>query len=478
MSGPKLMHITNDPKVIQRINNRLNTIGKENYFSSQIQSINIDIQNEMIWIKNYVNETMNNTSIQQDKVEYLHNSLIKIQNNYLIKLNSILLSNTIISEKSITELNNLIVSRIKELPRVKRELMRDILDKIDSIKKIIQKEEYEKQLKIQKEKIDEYNSQESAAENRSRTVRTKVFASILDDADGEKNIEEIDLPSEDYVLLNTIKEGVTEIREMDILTSEDKKYVKMILEDVDNINKKGKYSVSARKNILVSIITYYHILEKSIAYSLSDEILKDTKKKQMLGQYQFLCEYLETEPQNNIKNMDNDKLENIINDLTRQASDKANRMYVEDTISNIMKEYGYDSVVSYNIGEDNKNSRIVFSNDNINICSSVSKDAVMIQVVGIGEEQPTKEEVQKQVEQQGALCSLYPQIKEKMEENNIHIVNESCTPVSEDTVMNISISKTHSKRKKKIYSTGFGRNADISMGFYEQHGRKVMHIDS
>lgn len=73
----------------------------------------------MIWIKNYVNETMNNTSIQQDKVEYLHNSLIKIQNNYLIKLNSILLSNTIISEKSITELNNLIVSRIKELPRVK-----------------------------------------------------------------------------------------------------------------------------------------------------------------------------------------------------------------------------------------------------------------------------------------------------------------------------------------------------------------------
>lgn len=99
----------------------------------------------------------------------------------------------------------------------------------------------------------------------------------------------------------------------------------------------------------------------------------------MLGQYQFLCEYLETEPQNNIKNMDNDKLENIINDLTRQASDKAYRMYVEDTISNIMKEYGYDSVVSYNIGEDNKNSRIVFSNDNINICSSVSKDAVMIQ---------------------------------------------------------------------------------------------------
>ena len=39
MSGPKLMHITNDPKVIERINNRLNTIGKQNYFSIQIQSI-------------------------------------------------------------------------------------------------------------------------------------------------------------------------------------------------------------------------------------------------------------------------------------------------------------------------------------------------------------------------------------------------------------------------------------------------------
>lgn len=478
MSGPKLMHITNDPKVIEKINNRLNTIGKENYFSSQIQSINIDIQNEITWVKNYVKETINNTGIQQDKVEYLKNSLIKIQNNYLIKLNSILLSNTIIDENSITELNNLIVSRIKLLPRVKRELIRDILDEIDSIKKNIQKEEYEKQLKIQKEKIDEYNSEESAAENRSRTVRTKVYDSILDYTNTEENIEETDLSSEDYVLVNTIREGVSEIKGMDILTSEDEKYIKMILEDIDNINKKEKYSVSARKNILVSISTYYHILEKNLSYSLSDEILKNTKKKQMLDQYHFLCDYLEKEPQNNIDNIEEYKIENIINDLTKQASDKAYRMYVEDTISNIMKEYGYDSVASYNIGEDKKNSRIVFSNDNINICSSVSKDAVMIQVVGIGEEQPTKEEIHKQVEQQGALCSLYPQIKEKMEENNLHIVNEICAPVSEDSVMNISISKLPNIRKKKIYSTGFGRNADTSTGFYEQHGRKVMHIDS
>lgn len=478
MSGPKLMHITNDPKVIEKINNRLNTIGKENYFSSQIQSINIDIQNEITWVKNYVKETINNTGIQQDKVEYLKNSLIKIQNNYLIKLNSILLSNTIIDENSITELNNLIVSRIKLLPRVKRELIRDILDEIDSIKKNIQKEEHEKQLKIQKEKIDEYNSEESAAENRSRTVRTKVYDSILDYTNTEENIDETDLSSEDYVLVNTIREGVSEIKGMDILTSEDEKYIKMILEDIDNINKKEKYSVSARKNILVSISTYYHILEKNLSYSLSDEILKNTKKKQMLDQYQFLCDYLEKEPQNNIDNIEEYKIENIINDLTKQASDKAYRMYVEDTISNIMKEYGYDSVASYNIGEDKKNSRIVFSNDNINICSSVSKDAVMIQVVGIGEEQPTKEEIHKQVEQQGALCSLYPQIKEKMEENNLHIVNEICAPVSEDSVMNISISKLPNIRKKKIYSTGFGRNADTSTGFYEQHGRKVMHIDS
>ena len=65
-----------------------------------------------------------------------------------------------------------------------------------------------------------------------------------------------------------------------------------------------------------------------------------------------------------------------------------------------------------------------------------------------------------------------------MEENNLHIVNEICAPVSEDSVMNISISKLPNIRKKKIYSTGFGRNADTSTGFYEQHGRKVMHIDS
>lgn len=478
MSGPKLMHITNDPKVIERINNRLNTIGKQNYFSIQIQSINTDIQNEISWVKNYVTETINKTVIQQDKTEYLHNSLLNIKNNYLAKLNSLLLSKAIIDENSSAEINNIIVSIIKELPRVKRELMRDILDKIDLIKKNLQKEEYEKQLKIQKEKINEYNNEESAAENRSKTIRTKIYDSIAYNDDVKNDVKNDNLSSEEQVLLNTIREGVSELKKMDILTHEDEKYIKMILEDLDNIDNEEKYSVSARKNILVSMATYYNILEKNISNSLSDAILKDAKKKQMSVQYQFLCDYLELEPQKNINNIKEDKLENIINDLTSKASDKAYRMYVEDTIGNIMKEYGYDSVASYNVGEDKKNTRIVFSNNDINICSSVSKDAVMIQVVGIGEDQPTKEEIHEQLEQQGALCSLYPQIKEKMKENNIHIINEDCAPISEDSVMNISISKMPSKRKKKSYNTGFGRNADTSRGFYEQYGRKVMHIDS
>ena len=101
MSGPKLMLITNDPIVIDIINNRLNTIGKQNYFSIQIQSINTDIQNEISWVKNYVTETINKTVIQQDKTEYLHNSLLNIKNNYLAKLNSLLLSKAIIESELI-----------------------------------------------------------------------------------------------------------------------------------------------------------------------------------------------------------------------------------------------------------------------------------------------------------------------------------------------------------------------------------------
>ena len=346
MSGPKLMHITNDPKVIERINNRLNTIGKQNYFSIQIQSINTDIQNEISWVKNYVTETINKTVIEQDKTEYLHNSLLNIKNNYLAKLNSLLLSKAIIDENSSAEINNIIVSIIKELPRVKRELMRDILDKIDLIKKNLQKEEYEKQLKIQKEKINEYNNEESAAENRSKTIRTKIYDSIAYNDDVKNDVKNDNLSSEEQVLLNTIREGVSELKKMDILTHEDEKYIKMILEDLDNIDNEEKYSVSARKNILVSMATYYNILEKNISNSLSDAILKDAKKKQMSVQYQFLCDYLELEPQKNINNIKEDKLENIINDLRSKASDKAYRMYVEDTIGNIMKEYGYNSVAS------------------------------------------------------------------------------------------------------------------------------------
>ena len=144
----------------------------------------------------------------------------------MAKLNSLLLSKAIIDENSSAEINNIIVSIIKELPRVKRELMRDILDKIDLIKKNLQKEEYEKQLKIQKEKINEYNNEESAAENRSKTIRTKIYDSIAYNDDVKNDVENDNLSSEEQVLLNTIREGVSELKKMDILTHEDEKYKK------------------------------------------------------------------------------------------------------------------------------------------------------------------------------------------------------------------------------------------------------------
>lgn len=125
--------------------------------------------------------------------------------------------------------------------------MRDILDKIDLIKKNLQKEEYEKQLKIQKEKINEYNNEESAAENRSKTIRTKIYDSIAYNDDVKNDVKNDNLSSEEQVLLNTIREGVSELKKMDILTHEDEKYIKMILEDLDNIDNEEKYSVSARK---------------------------------------------------------------------------------------------------------------------------------------------------------------------------------------------------------------------------------------
>lgn len=62
MSGPKLMHITNDPKVIERINNRLNTIGKQNYFSIQIQSINVSGRHAVIEVTNKEVSIIDNNS--------------------------------------------------------------------------------------------------------------------------------------------------------------------------------------------------------------------------------------------------------------------------------------------------------------------------------------------------------------------------------------------------------------------------------
>ena len=225
------------------------------------------------------------------------------------------------------------------------------------------------------------------------------------------------------------------------------------------------------------MVMYFHILEKSIAETISDKVIKNNYREKLL----YECDALKNILGVDINlNKSIEELEKIKNNLQEKVAALEEKLYVQKIITEVMEEYGYKDIKTLNLDNQNEVSKIIFDNKENKVCASVGNNAVMFQVVGIGDKEPTQEEKQQQVIQQGAFCTLYPEIKKELEKRKISITYENCAPISAESAVNISVKGYVDDNvqmvRKRIRNTGFGKS-NAAQGYYERYGKKQMYLD-
>lgn len=418
MSGPKLLGITHDPEIIRMNNERLAMIGKNAYYGDRFKSMNVDIENEKKWVENYALDLI---SIFNDDIEEIKNQITQIESikkRYINMLEVSKLNESLIDINNANELNKIVCNKIKMLPEIKQKLIKEISVKLRAIQEIIDRkkaEEIRRQQKIEADKKNEYNTVSEMAEKRSSAERTKVFQSIIFYDVENRNVKTVglneDLSLEELAIVENIAKEVNGMKDMSVITENDRRLIRIIFEELENINDKKKYSATARKNILEEMKMYFQMLDKNVAESISDMVEKNAYRDQLLYECSGLSEILNI---NVPLNVGITELETIRKDLQEKAAILEEKMYTQETITEVMKKYGYSNILTFNLNDYDKASKIIFENDGMKICASIGDGAMMLQVVGIGDTEPTSKEKEQQVRQQGAFCKIYPDIKSEL----------------------------------------------------------------
>ena len=244
MSGPKLMSITCDPEIIKKNRQLIQKIGKEAYYSQQIDSMNIDIENEKLWVKQYAESIDVRIKFNSDEVSNEISIIHSTTKSIISKLENTKLSKDDLEQKSEIELNKMICDVIRLLPKVKQDLIKELskhLDKIVQIQNDIRKEEerkrleeYKKQQKIKEDRINEYKRAEKLAGQRKDALKTRVYRDIVNEDNKNevnKNVSvDENLSIKELVIIENISNEINSIRNMNILTKHDEKIIKIIQE--------------------------------------------------------------------------------------------------------------------------------------------------------------------------------------------------------------------------------------------------------
>jgi hypothetical protein len=486
MSGPKLLGITHDPEIIRKNRERLAAIGKNAYYTDHFKSMNTDIENEKYWIMNYAANLISSVDNSMEKVSSHIAQIENIKKNFVKTLESSKLDFSLIDMYDANALSGMVCDRIRLLPEIKQKFMREISDKLNVIQKVIddiRAEEYRRQQKIEQDKKNEYNKAAQMAEERSRASKTKIYKSIvlydIENSSPKKIELDEDLSLAELAIIENIAKEVNSMKDMSVITENDKNIIKIIINELEDINNKEKYSITGRKNMLEGLKMYFQMLDKNVAESISNIVEENTYRNELIAECNALCELLDIKMSFN--GTDINKLEAIRTDLQNKAALLEEKIYTQDTITEVMEKYGYSSVATINLNESDKTSKIIFENNDMKVCASIGDGAMMLQVVGIGDDEPTQKEKVQQVKQQGAFCDIYPNIKKELEKRKIHVESENCAPVSEESAVNISLSKYSGKKpavkSRNIHKTNFGKNSNTAKGFYEQYGKKYMYMD-
>lgn len=477
MSGPKLMGITCDEEIIRRNRERLQLIGKYEYFKGSIDGINTDIENTIMWIQNYGQEIILDNSNSWFKNVDTVSKIDLLKRDFISKLKSKKLDYSIIDQFSVSELNNIICDLIELLPHEKEKFIEAISEFVDKIQN-----SNELQTNVSRQEL----LKKRDAEISSGRVQLKD----LNQFEELSNIEMVSLSSihsckekrdfsiAEMLFIDNVKKEINQIKDQ----SDDYSGVEYLLDKIEIILRyiENSSEYEGKKKALNNIKMYYQALNKELARQRTFSTANYIRRKK-LHEYQMLANAL------NIKmcspDISDEDLEIALEALTEEALEQEERIYIEDTVEEIMKSYGYSSIASTNLHEYERTSNIIFEDtEDKKLSVSFGDNMLMVQVVGEGDSEPSEAETNDQLTQQVALCKIYPELKQELEKRNIHINMENCAPVSKDSCKNVKINRqTNNERNSTRHSLikrTFGSDTYKNLHNAEANRPKYEYIDN
>lgn len=465
MSGPKMVGITCDPEVIARNNERLKQVGKDNYYRGVFKNINVDIENTALWVKNYGNMTLNRLPDGYGDESGMLRKVEQLKEDYASRINEKKIDTSITNVYSAQKLNQIGVEKVKDIPKWKEEFLREISVVLRKLQEDIEefnagikqvKNENERISKESKKWLEKFDEERNNIENVNiKQIHIERFLGDETDIPFMQEQKEYADPElfpftiEELALLEMLQNDLEEYSKLDYLTDKEEKLIHNLKEELQSINDMSEkaYSMKSKRAVLQQMRMEYARLDKyvSILRAAKNEEMEERGTLEL--EYISFCRALDIK-QVNYEEFSIQELRECVDDLRSKVEKQESRIYIEESVENIMKDYGYASISSYQLHNADSVSRIIFEDrKGGKISTSFGDGMIMMNVIGEGDNPPTDAEVKEMVHQQVAFCDLYPNIREQLLKKGIHIDYETLMPVSAEQTSNEHIVRQKNIRK-------------------------------
>lgn len=464
MSGPKMVGITCDPEVIVRNHERLQQIGKENYYSGVFGNINKDITNTALWVQNYGNATLNSVPIGYGDESGILQKAKQLKEDYANRIYKEKLDSYTIKSHSARELNEIGVQKVQDIPKWKEHFLHEMSIILKKLQEDI--EEFNagiKQIKMENERVSkESENWMDKIEKEKETIQNVDIKKIhmeryMGDEKNipympeENNIDPETLPFtiEELALMEMLQSDLEEYSKLDYLSDRENKLICKLHLDLESINDSSEkaYSMKSKRAILQQMRMEYVRLDKYVSMLLATKNVEMEERNTLELEYISFCQALDVKCAN-YEEFSLLELRKRVEDLRSKVEKQESRIYIEESIEDIMKDYGYASISSYQLHNADSVSRIIFEDKKGGkISTSFGDGMIMMNVIGEGDNPPTDAEVKEMVRQQVAFCDLYPNIRDQLLKKGIHINYENLMPVSAEQTSNEHIVRQTNIRK-------------------------------
>lgn len=462
MSGPKLVGIICDPVVIARNNERLKAVGKEIYFRDLYKDINMDITNEGGWINNYAASTISRVPEDYGDPSGIISEIKELKREHILKAESEKINLSVIRRMSVEQLNELGVRKVKDIPKWKQDFIKEASVLLKKLQKDI--EYYYSEERARKLASEEFDKQIIEGKSQSDAIVKELRKVSVTETDMERyevgemflapeveeKIDSDTLPYslDELALLEMFDNDIKEFEKRPYLTEKENEILASLHRNMKIAEENNKdYPMKSKRSVMKLIQMDYQRISKAVANLTAAHNAEQQIRSTLVIEYTSFIKALGRST-GNYQTWSIDVLQEKVRVLREEVEKQEERIYVEESIEEIMKKYGYSGISSYNLHDADKRSNIIFEDAmSQKISASFGDGMVMLHVVGEGSHPPTTLETEEQLRQQTAFCTMYPKIREELKKRGIHVETEDLEPVSEKHVLNIEIQRQKNIKK-------------------------------